>query len=990
MPIPQMQNNRKQMQGWRSQQLGRQPSYKKASFLHSKSTSPSPVRKTGGKKTKSTGNGNNWKKKIIISLLLLGLAGLMSAGIFLSWISRNLPDPNRLMQREMAQSTKIYDRTGEEVLYEIHGNQNRTLATLDQIPDHLEQATIAIEDKEFYEHQGFSLWAIARTAVTNILYDRKAGGSTLTQQLMKNAVLTTEKTYTRKIKELILAYQAENIFTKNEILQMYLNEIPYGSTAYGVEAASELYFGKPVQEITLAEAAVLAALPQAPSKYSPYGSNKETLTQRQHYILGLMVEQGYISQEQADEAKKQELEFREPKIDIQAPHFVMYVKEVLASKYGEKMVEQGGLKIYTTLDMYKQKTAEEIVSEQAEKNKTNYNASNAALLSIDPKTGQILTMVGSRDYFDDEIDGQVNITTSKRQPGSSMKPLIYASSFLKGFTPKTVLYDVVTDFDPKDGETYEPRNYDLEEHGAVSMRKALAGSLNIPAVKTIYLAGVDKVLDLAEEVGYTTLQERDRFGLSLVLGGGEVKMTEHVNAYSAFAREGLVSPLSVILRVENADGEVLEEFENEPKQTLDTKVARMINDILSDNQARAYAYGQDNWLTLPNRPVAAKTGTTNNYHDAWTIGYTPSIVTGVWVGNNDNSEMKRGAAGGTVAAPIWHNYMKKILGDTPAENFREPEIPEREKPMLNGESGMGKEVQIDSSSGLLATEHTPEHLITTKAFADPHCILHYVDKSDPLGPSPEDPAQDPQYELWESRVRKWAEENGHLGATSSPPQEEDNVHKPENRPEVEIIKPKPNKTITDSLLTVDIETTAPRGINRAEYRINGNLLHTSFGYPFNLQKNISFLDNGYHKLDITVCDDVDNCTTVSREFNLLLNRPPGQEKAVEISLISPSSGLAINSVDFPLSLSSGMVNPQRIAKINYYYKQDNNEPILINSVEPVNGNTANTTWTSPPSTGSYTVYAEAVKWSGETTTSNESLVIISNPQSNTDKQEENE
>jgi len=905
----------------------------------------------------------------------------MSVGIYVSWLSRNLPDPDRLMSREVAQSTKIYDRTGEEVLYEIHGNKNRTLATLEQIPDHLEQATIAIEDKSFYEHQGFSLWAIARTAVTNMLYNEMAGASTLTQQLMKNAVLTSKKTYTRKIKELILAYQAEQTFTKDEILQMYLNEIPYGSTAYGVEAASRQYFGKPVQELKLAESAILAALPQAPSKYSPYGPNRDTLIERQHYILDLMKEQGYISQEQAQKAKNYELEFREPKTDIQAPHFVMYVKEILAARYGEKMVEQGGLKIYTTLDMYKQKIAQETVKEWAQKNKEKYNASNGALLSVDPKTGQVLAMVGSRDYFDDKIDGQVNITTAKRQPGSSMKPFVYASAFLKGYTPKTVLYDVVTDFSTEEGETYEPHNYDLKEHGPVSMRKALAGSLNIPAVKTIYLSGVDNVLDLAEDLGYTTFQNRDRFGLSLVLGGGEVKMIEHVNAYSAFAREGLISPLSVISKVENSRGKVLEEFEPEQKQALDPKVARMVNDVLSDNQARAYAYGQDNWLTLPNRPVAAKTGTTNDYRDAWTIGYTPSIVTGVWVGNNDNSEMKRGAAGGNVAAPIWHNYMKRILGDTPAETFREPDIPKREKPMLNGESGVAKEVKIDSASGLLATDNTPKHLITTKSFADPHCILHYVDKKDPLGPKPEEPENDPQYRLWESQVREWAKEEGYTGATSSPPTKKDNVHKPENRPDVEILAPKPNKTITDSLLEVEIKATAPRGIDRAEYLINNNLLKTTNGYPFNLKKSISFLENGYHELGVRVCDDVDNCTTVNQEFNLLLTRGNRSRSELDIDLIAPSRGLAVNSFDFPLQLTARVTAADKAAKIEFYYTQANRQnPDLITAWEPVNSQQVSTAWQDPPATGNYEVYAKVVGWSGNSQKTDKHLVIINNPQ----------
>ncbi|HLD34818.1 MAG TPA: transglycosylase domain-containing protein, partial [Patescibacteria group bacterium] len=568
----------------------------------------------------------------------------------------------------------------------------------------------------FYEHKGISIWGIFRGVVWQTIRGKKAqGGSTLTQQFIKNSILTSERTITRKIKEWLLAYRLENRFSKDEILQMYFNEIPYGSTAYGVEAASQKYFGKTVKDINLAEAAILAALPQGPSRYSPYGSNIDLLLGRQRYILDLMVDQGHATEEEAEEAKNYELTFSPPTANIKAPHFVMYVKEILSSKYGEKMVEQGGLKIITTLDLYKQEIAEEVVKEQAEKNLKNFNATNAALVAINPKNGQILCMVGSKDYFDQEIDGQVNITTSKRQPGSSLKPLVYAAAFIKGYTPNTILYDVITNFSNDATKPYEPRNYDSAEHGPVSIRKALAGSLNVPAVKAIYLAGIKNVTNLAFDLGYTTLSDPDRFGLSLVLGGGEVKLIEHANAYSAFAREGVLHPVSAILRVEKPDGTVLEEFQENEKKVLDPKIARQINDVLSDNGARAYIFGERNWLTLGTRPVAAKTGTTNDYRDAWTMGYTPSIVAGVWVGNNDNSEMKRGADGGVVAAPIWHNFMEKVLGDTPIEKFKPAEIPTTGKAMLDGQVDTGNIVKIDKISGLLATEYTPAHLIIEKS-----------------------------------------------------------------------------------------------------------------------------------------------------------------------------------------------------------------------------------------------------------------------------------
>ena len=406
----------------------------------------------------------NWPKIIKFFGALLILFLMISVFAFW-WLSRDLPSPNKLLEREIAQSTKIYDRKGETILYEIHGDQKRTLVNLDQIPDHVKQATIAIEDKDFYNHGAFSLWAMFRTAVTNVLFHRRAGGSTLTQQFVKNALLTSEKTYTRKIKELILAYRIEKKFSKDEILQMYLNEIPYGSNAYGVEAASQRYFGKSISQVNLAEAAILAALPQAPTRYSPYGPNRDTLIARQRYILDLMAEQGYISKEEAAEAKDFPLQFKplQENGNIIAPHFVMEIKGQLAEKYGEKMLEQGGLKIYSTIDLEKQKIAEEAVMTQAEKNVKNFGANNAALFSIDAKTGDILAMVGSRDYFNDDIDGQVNLTLRPRQPGSSFKPVVYATAFMKGYTPRTVLFDVVTNFSLDPDKPYEPHNYNGQE-----------------------------------------------------------------------------------------------------------------------------------------------------------------------------------------------------------------------------------------------------------------------------------------------------------------------------------------------------------------------------------------------------------------------------------------------------------------------------------------------------------------------------------------------
>ena len=927
---------------------------------------------------------SNYKKIIFLGLLGFSFLSFLILFIFVAWITRDLPNPNQLIDREIAQSTKIYDRTGENLLYEIHGNEQRTLVNLNDIPETLKNATIAIEDKNFYHHKGISILAILRTAITNVLYHKRAGASTLTQQFVKNSILTNEKKYTRKIKEAMLAYKLEKRFSKNEILQMYFNEIPYGSTAYGVEAASQKYFGKHVHDLNLAESAILAALPQGPSRYSPYGPNYDLLIGRQHYILDLMVEQGMISAEDADIAKAYELKFQKQGTNIKAPHFVMYIKEQLSEKYGEKMIEQGGLKIITTLDLYKQEVAEEIIKEKAEKNEKRYKASNAALVSIDPKTGQILAMVGSKDYFDDEIDGQVNITTSKRQPGSSLKPLVYAASFIKGYTPDTILYDVVTNFSNDDKEPYEPHNYDSEEHGPVTIRKALAGSLNIPAVKALYLAGVGNVTDLAQAFGYTTLKDKDRFGLSLVLGGGEVKLLEHTNAYGVFAREGLFHPLVSILKVEDKNGKTLEEYkEKDGEKVLDAQVAKMINSILSDNSARAYAFGEKNWLTLGSRPVGAKTGTTNDYRDAWTIGYTPSLVTGVWVGNNDNSEMKRGAAGGTVAAPIWHDYMKKILGDTPIEEFHKPDDFKTGKDVLDGKIGGETIVKIDKASGLLATDLTPLSMIEEKVYSQDHCILYYVSRDDPQGPAPENPEKDPQFQAWEDAVLKWAEEKRSsstiLSLDETPPTEYDNLHTSENLPELKILSPINNAPIVNPFLSARVKVSAPRGINRVEYYIDDNLFFISSSYPYNLAKKINFLKNGFHNLKIRACDDIDNCRTKELEFNLILENENKKEKT-NISLDSSLNGLSLNYIDFPLTIKFKINNPLGAAnlKVFAYSDTDPDKKILIQKIAPLDFENINASWDKIPPSGTYNVYGELLDWEGNILKSNKIILIINN------------
>ncbi len=974
MPIPKISKKTRSPQGWKDR---RSPgSY---SIKNTIEESRRARKKGGVKKYKKKRNRNPGPNFIFLILLVI-LAGSLLSAIYIAWLSKDLPEPNKLIDRAIAESTKIYDRTGENTLYEIHGAEKRTIIKLEEIPKYVKWATITAEDRKFYEHSGFNLLAIFKGVVIDPLTGKRMrGGSTLTQQLVKNAILTNERKISRKVKEFVLSYRIEKKFSKDEILQMYFNEIPYGSTAYGIEAAAARYFGVSAEDLSLAQAAVLAALPKAPSYYSPYGTHKDRLMARQQYILEEMEKEGYISEEDKDLAIGQELEFKDPVENITAPHFVMYIKELLGGKYGEQTIEQEGLKIYTTLDLYKQEIAEEVVEKWSEINERDYKATNASLISIDPKTGQILAMVGSRDYFNEDIDGQVNVALRLRQPGSSLKPIVYAAAFKKGYTPNTILYDVATNFAVEGSEkSYEPHNYDLKEHGPVTIRKALAGSLNIPAVKALYLTGVENVTDLAQEMGYSSLNEPERYGLSLVLGGGEVRLLDHTAAYGIFAREGEYYPPAAILKIEDRNGEVLEEWEEDeikPKKVIDKKIVRLINDILSDNSARTYAFGANNWLTLKNRPAAAKTGTTNDYRDAWTIGYTPSLAAGVWVGNNDNTEMKRGAAGGAVAAPIWHDYMQRVLGNTPVEQFNKPETEPTGKTVLDGSDEGKIKVKIDKISGFLATEHTPQELIEEKEYVQAHSILYYCDKDNPRGEIPKDKNYDPQFQIWEDAIKKWAEENDL--SLDMAPTKYDNIHKPEYVPKVTVHSPEKNSVIMEPRLKVDISPEAPQGIGRAEYYIDGHLIGLVDSYPYSLSHNINFLTNGNHTLTIKVCDVVENCWKEERQFNLILEEAQ-QDFSLNLSWSLPSSNSNVSKKDFPLKLKVLTFKPDTIKEINFYSLKDNGTtPNLIASAKNVVDNEIVSFWQEPPEQGgSYKLYAEAAGWAGNFMSTNEVEINI--------------
>ncbi|HYD93020.1 MAG TPA: PBP1A family penicillin-binding protein [Candidatus Paceibacterota bacterium] len=679
----------------------------------------------------------NHPSPIAKALFVLSGVVLVGFGIGLLWVALEpVPDLNTLSNRKVTESTRILDRTGQTVLHDLNPDVTRSIVPLSDISPNIQEATIAIEDSAFYYHNGISIPAIIRAVIADTMIflglsdGYTQGGSTLTQQVVKNTLLTPEKSIVRKMHEWVLAIKLEQRYTKEEILALYFNNTPYGGTLYGIEAAARAFFGKSAKDVSIAEAAYLAAVPQAPTYYSPYGNNREALENRKNQVLSRMRSLGYITEAEYEAARNEEVIFSpQDENSIIAPHFVFYIEQYLEDKYGPAAVA-AGMDVITTLDVDLQRSAEGIVKPYALENQSRFNASNAALVAIDPKTGQILAMVGSRDYFDKEIQGSYNIALAERQPGSSFKPFVYATALAKGYTPETVVFDLPTQFStacsPADifnstFPCYSPSNYDDKFRGPMNLTTAIAQSINIPAVKVMYLAGIDNVIDLASKMGITTLGEAKQYGLSLALGAAEVKLLDLTSAYATFANDGVRNEPTGILKVVDHDtGKVLEEFEAHPEQVLDPGVARDLSYMLSNNEARFPEYPPNNPFFFEGFDVAAKTGTTNDYRDAWTIGYTPSIAVGVWAGNNDNSPMVKEIAG-YIVAPMWRQFMEVALQKFPKEYFGERRtIPENAPAALRG-------VYTDGS-GI-------------------HDILHFVNKDDPLrrGTS----RGDQQYPYWE-------------------------------------------------------------------------------------------------------------------------------------------------------------------------------------------------------------------------------------------------
>lgn len=818
-----------------------------------------------------------------IFLFIVSL-GVIITTLFILWIaSFKIPDFNSFDERITSGSTKIYDRTGEILLYDIHQDVKRTNIDFEEMGDNIKMATIAIEDSEFYNHKGVRITSTVRAVFSNIFgIGIGGGGSTITQQLVKNTFLTQKVSIARKIKEWVLAYKIDSSLSKDKILELYLNDAPYGGTIYGIEEASREYLDKRPSELTINEAAYLASIPQSPTYLSPYRENNQRLEERKNLVLFRMQDLGMITEEEYGAAKAESINFEKPDTTgIKAPHFVFFIKDYLEKRYGQERILQGGLKVTTTLDYDLQQKAEEIAEEEALKNEESYDGSNISMVAIDPQNGNILTMVGSRNYFDENIDGNYNVATALRQPGSSFKPFIYATAFEQGFTPSTVLFDLPTEFNSScspygkaqngysQENCYMPQNYDGKNLGPMTLRSALAQSRNVPAVKLFYLTGLQNSLRTAENLGISTLTDVNRYGLTLVIGGGEVTLLDMTSAYSVLANQGIKNPYTGILKIEDENGKVLEKFEKKETEVLSKNAALTLTDVLSDNQARVPTFGSRSSLYIDGYDVAAKTGTTNSNKDAWLIGYSPNISIGVWTGNNDNTPMKKG--GSTVAGPAWNKLMSYALTNKEKEFFEEPTEENTNKPVLKG-SWLGNEVyEIDNISGKLATEYTPEETKEEKVITNVHSILHWIKKTDPTGSVPTEPWKDSQYSNWETVVQDWWMKNQwkyQINSALNKPTEYDDVHTPQSAPFVTIISPNKNiEYIEDSWIPLQISSQGVYPIRKIDIFINNTFIEST-NSPYNYYIKLNEVENiqRINSIKLISYDTVYNKSETETEF----------------------------------------------------------------------------------------------------------------------------
>lgn len=753
-------------------------------------------------------------------LILLAIVIFFMSGFLLWATTLKTPDLNSFDNRLLGQSAKIYDKTGKVLLYDLSQKVRRTVVPFEEISAYVKKATIAIEDIDFYTHKGIKPTSIFRAVLANLTSLRfSQGGSTITQQVVKNSLLTKDKDISRKLKEWILAVKLERNTTKDTILNLYLNDTPYGGNIYGVEEASQAFFAKKSSDVTLAEAAYLAALPQAPSLYSPYGKNIQSLVDRKNLVLKKMYENKMISEEEYSTALKENVVFQPKTVGgIKAPHFVMYVKDYLEQKYGDQMLAEGGFTVITTLDWEMQQKAEEIVGRYVKENQKKYNASNGSLVAIDPKTGGILAMVGSRDYFDKEIDGNFNTAISRRQPGSSFKPFVYATAFNKGFTPETPIYDVPTEFNSScttdgkpisgDAKCYSPQNYEGGYKGLMSLRKALAESRNIPAVRLLHLVGVDDSIKTAEAMGVQNLSSAEQYGLSLALGGGEVSVLDMTSAYGVFANNGERQKATGILEIKTSEGVEIEKIKNDPKQVIPQQTAQLMNDVLSDPYARASIFGS---RYFGDRQVSIKTGTTNSSRDAWIIGYTPSISVGSWMGNNNNTPMVQQASA-RIIGPMWKEFMDWALTKIPEETFEPAQTALGDlKPFLKGVwQGPGTEV---------------------------HSELYWINKSDPTGTPPGYSSKDSLFRNFESGVQNWALNQGTAFVS--------NQNISSQGAGFRVTSPLPNSSVAkNERVTVVVDGTNSQ-TTQVEYYVNGILIGKSTDSPF----SFSFIPSATQGID---------------------------------------------------------------------------------------------------------------------------------------------
>ena len=817
-----------------------------------------------------------------IAFAFLGLGALLG-GIILVWISLiKLPDFSSFDSRKIANSTKIYDRTGTIVLYDLGSDAHRTSIPYTDMGTNIKNATVAIEDAKFYQNFGIEPKSLLRALIADVTHAGAVqGGSTITQQVIKKSLLTDDKTIVRKVKEIVLALKLEREYTKDEILGAYLNEIPYGGNVFGIQEASQTFFGVNPADLTLAQAAYLAAIPNAPTHYSPYGTHRDDLEVRKNYVLTREHDLGFITDIDYTSAKAEVVTFKTQEAKgIKAPHFVFYIKDYLEQKYGSDMVESGGLKVTSTLDYSLQQSAEKAITDYTIGEHKIIDKQNAALVSIESKTGQILAMVGSRNYFDTEIDGNFNVATALRQPGSSFKPFVYSTAFKDGYTPETILYDLPTSFnsscDPygnpiagtnvKKEDCYMPNDYDNKWRGPISIRDSLARSLNVPAVKMLYMVGLQNAIKTAQDMGITTLTDPSRYGLSLVLGGGEVRLLEMTSAYSAFSDEGVRHPYSAILSVQDKDGTTLESWQDNPQTVLPKNVALTMSDVLSDNTARTPTFGANSALYFPDHQVAVKTGTTNNFKDSWTMGYTPSLTTGVWMGKNDATAMPS-----TVnAAPLFHAYMVEALKNYPNETFDKP-TPDPEyaslPPILRGYWQGGKSFIIDTVSGKLATDKTPKATQKEYVVTDVHDTLYWVNKTDPVNGTP-NPTNDSLYHNFETAVQNWWAVNSSKYPTVTELQKPtgfDDVHTNSNAPQLSIISPTSNQNYNNNApVTVTIKSTGAYPLAKMDVFLNNSYVGSVSGSSLTFTPNqISSVSVGENKLSITGTDITGSSTTIT-------------------------------------------------------------------------------------------------------------------------------